>query len=126
MKRGRSTRGKSHLQQLHFLSIPNAKFPAPNLLAHFDSLMALTSSIDDESNRKIILCSVESHLCCSNQLPYGETSPGFSVLFIPQSCCALTSTPDLPDSVDSVVQFVFTVEHCEVCEANLDEVFGGC
>ena len=119
------------------VSFPRTKLAAPSLssletqLLTFNALphpWTLTSSVYDE-DRKVFLCCLET----ARQPPtlrYSITiQKDFTWLLsafgrnVTRSCHALLSTPDVLDSVDKVVQFLFTVQHCKVCEGNSDEKF---
>ena len=79
---------KKYERQKLVVSIPKTKIAAPDIFSLEIQLLTsnalshpwtLTSSIDDKLDR-VLLKLLKNLMYCGTQLPYGKTSPGFSVL----------------------------------------------
>ena len=120
------------------VSFSKSKLPAPDLFSLVTRLLSLRAlphtwtltSTTDKACRKLILCSLDT----SRDPPilrYSISIRGdftwlvsvYGRTITHQSCCALTSVPEVLDSVDKVAHLLSTLDRCRVCEGNPEDKF---
>lgn len=120
------------------ITIPKTKLPVKHLASLKSQLSpiiesspwTLTASTDEGKSQRIILCLHEADrespvlrfsLIIRDDFTWVLSFTG--QVIDSQSCRALSNAPRLLDCADTVVQFLSLVQHCKVCEGNMDEKF---
>ena len=118
------------------VSFSKSKLPAPDLFSLVTRLLSLRAlphtwtltSTTDEPCRKLILCSLDASrdppilrysISIRDDFTWLVSVYGRTITH--QSSCALTSVPEVLDSVDKVAHLLSTLDRCRVCEGNPED-----